>query len=55
MNPMLKHSLAEHEYLRERLRAEFTDADEDALQDTLEGLSSLPEMRACVLRSRHGR
>ena len=51
MNPMLQHSLAEHEYLRERLKAEFPDADEETLRDTLEGLSSLPEMLACVLRS----
>jgi len=51
MNPMLQHSLAEHEYLRQRLKAEFADADEETLRDTLEGLSSLPEMLACVLRS----
>src|SRR5260221_3257020 len=51
MNPMLQHSLAEHEYLRQRLKAEFPDADEETLRDTLEGLSSLPEMLACVLRS----
>jgi hypothetical protein len=49
MNPMQRHSLAEHEYLR--LKAEFPDADEDALRHTLEGLSSLPEMLACALRS----
>jgi hypothetical protein len=51
MNPTLQHSLAEHEYLRRRLKAEFPDADEDTLRDTLEGLSSLPEMLACALRS----
>ena len=51
MNPMLQHSLAEHEYLRARLKAEFPDADEETLRDTLEGLSSLPEMLACALRS----
>ena len=51
MNPMLQHSLAEHEYLRGRLKAEFPDADEETLRDTLEGLSSLPEMLACALRS----
>ena len=51
MNPTLQHSLAEHEYLRQRLKAEFPDADEETLHDTLEGLSSLPEMLACVLRS----
>jgi hypothetical protein len=51
MNPTLHYSLAEHGYLRERLKTEFPDADEDTLRDTLEGLSSLPEMLACVLRS----
>jgi len=51
MIPTLQHSLAEHEYLRQRLKAEFPDADEETLRDTLEGLSSLPEMLACALRS----
>jgi hypothetical protein len=51
MNPQLHHSLAEHEYLRQRLKAEFPDADEDTLRDTLEGLSTLPEMLACAVRS----
>jgi hypothetical protein len=31
MDPRLHHSLAEHEYLRQRLNAEFPDADEDTL------------------------
>ena len=51
MNPTLQYCLTEHEYLRRRLKAEFPDADEDTLRDTLAGLSSLPEMLACVLRS----
>jgi hypothetical protein len=51
MTPTLQHSLAEHEYLRQRLKAEFPDADEEALRVALEGLSSLPEMLACALRS----
>jgi len=45
------HSFAAHQYLCEQLRAEFPDADEDTLRDTLEGLSSLPEALAAVLRS----
>jgi hypothetical protein len=45
------HDLATHQYLREQLRAEFPEADEDTLRDTLEGLSSLPEALAAVLRS----
>src|SRR5258706_16474583 len=51
MRPDLHHSFAEHQYLRDRLEAEFPEADEDTLRDTLEGLSSLPEALAAVLRS----
>ena len=47
---MLRH-LAEYEYLREQLQAEYREADEDTLRDTLEGLSSLPEALANVVRS----
>jgi hypothetical protein len=43
--------LSEYEYLQQRLKAEFSDADEDIVRDTLESLSSLPEMLAYVLRS----
>jgi hypothetical protein len=45
------HNLAQHQYLHDRLQAEFPEADEDTLRDTLEGLSSLPEALAAVLRS----
>ena len=46
------HRLSQYEYLRDRLRTEFPEADEDTLHDTLEGLSSsLPEALAAVLRS----
>jgi hypothetical protein len=51
MNPMLRHHLAQHEYLRRQLTVDFPDADEDTIRDTLEGLSTLPEMLACALRS----
>ena len=44
-------NLAEHQYLRDRLQAEFPEADDDTLRDTLEGLSSLPEALAAVVRS----
>jgi len=37
--------------LREHLFAEFPEADEETLHDTLEGLSTLPEMLAAVIRS----
>lgn len=48
--PLLRH-LAEYEYLREQLQAEYRDADEDTLRDTLEGLTTLPEALATVVRS----
>jgi hypothetical protein len=43
--------LSEYEYLHQRLKAELPDADEDIVRNTLEGLSSLPEMLAYTLRS----
>jgi len=51
MTSNLLHNLAEYQYLRERLQAEFPEADERTLCDTLEGLSSLPEALAAVVRS----
>jgi hypothetical protein len=50
MTSMHRH-LNEHEYLRQRLKSEFADAADDTPRDTLEGLSSLPDMLAYVLRS----
>lgn len=52
MQPILVRSLAEHAYLREHLLAEYREAiDEETLRDTLEGISSLPEALAAVVRS----
>ena len=51
MDAHLLRQLAEHEYLRAQLHSQFPDADDASLRDTLEGLSSLPEMLATVLRS----
>ncbi len=52
MQPVLVRSLAEHAYLREHLLAEYREAiDEETLRDTLEGISSLPEALAAVVRS----
>jgi Siphovirus Gp157 len=51
MNPNLLHSLAGYQYLRQRLQNEFPEIEDDTLRDTLEGLSSLPEALAAVLRS----
>ena len=49
MEPLLL-KLSEHTHLRRWLETQFPEADEQTLR-TLEGLSSLPEMLACVVRS----
>ncbi len=51
MQPALSRELTHHQYLRERLSADFPDADEECLRDTLEGLTNLTDMLAEVLRS----
>ncbi len=51
MNQALTRELTHHQYLRERLAADFPDADEECLRDTLEGLTNLTDMLAEVLRS----
>ncbi len=47
----VKQELTHHRYLRERLEAAFPDADEETLMDTLEGMTSLTDSLAEVLRS----
>ncbi len=51
MKHAISRELAHHQYLRERLVADFPDADEECLRDTLEGLTNLTDMLAEVLRS----
>ena len=51
MNYGVKHQLTYHRYLRERLEAAFPDADEETLRDTLEGMTSLTDSLAELLRS----
>src|ERR1700693_3426053 len=51
MTRFLRQELGEHQYLRDRLKTEFPEADEQTLRDTLEGLSSLPEALAVLVRS----
>ncbi len=43
--------LTHHRYLRERLEAAFPDSDEETLMDTLEGMTSLTDSLAELLRS----
>ena len=52
MNPhSLKQELSSHLNLRERLREAFPEAEDGDLQDSLEGMTNLPEMLSEVLRS----
>lgn len=51
MKNLVLRSLAEHEYLREHLLAEYREIDDETLRDTLEGISSLPEALAAVVRT----
>ena len=51
-DPGRKPHLADYEYLRELLRAEYLEVDQETLRDTLEGLrsSSWPRPSACATR-----
>ena len=51
MSQPLLHELTHHRYLRARLEAAFPDADEETLMDTLEGMTSLTDSLAELLRS----
>ena len=51
MQPKISAELTYHRYLRERLEAAFPDADEETLRDTLEGMTSLTDSLAELLRS----
>lgn len=39
------------EYLREQLKVQFPDADDETIADTLEGISDLDQMLVAVMRS----
>jgi Siphovirus Gp157 len=51
MEPMLLNSLTALEHIRDQLRREFPEADDETLRDTVEGLTNLPELLARILRS----
>ncbi|HAC57408.1 MAG TPA: hypothetical protein DCF73_03515 [Rhodobiaceae bacterium] len=50
--PRLAAELHAHGYLRERLKAEFPDLDDETLADTLEGETELNAALAALIRSR---
>jgi len=51
VQPLLSIELQQHQFLREQLKSQFPDADDQALRDTVEGLTLLPETLASILRS----
>jgi hypothetical protein len=51
MQSPLTVELQMHQHLREQLQAEFPEADDETLRDTVEGLSRLPDVLAAILRS----
>ncbi len=51
MNTPIMQELQLHEHLRERLTETYSDIDEETLSDTLEGMTSLHEKLAVVIRS----
>ncbi len=50
IDPLLRE-LTHYQFLREKLAAEFPDADEETLRDTVDGMTDLTEMLAAVVRS----
>lgn len=51
MKSIVLNCLRQYEHLHEQLQSEFPLIDDETLTDTLEGLSSLPEAMAAVVRS----
>ncbi len=51
MGSPLSVELQQHQYLRDKLKQEFPEAEDDLLRDTVEGLTRLPEMLAAIVRS----
>jgi Gp157 protein len=51
VNPLLSNTLLIHIDIREQLKREFPEADDETLRDSVEGLSKLPEILASILRS----
>ncbi len=51
MHHKLQTELSHHDYLLDRLRKDFPDADEETLADTADGETNLTDMLGVVLRS----
>jgi len=52
MNPNLHQEITHYEYLRDQLAAQYPEADEETLLDTLEGITDLHEAISTVMRAR---
>jgi hypothetical protein len=50
-SPSLSLEVTKYQLLKERLRSEYPQPDDETLQDTLEGITELHEMIAAVIRS----
>lgn len=51
MHSQLASEFQLHQFLREKLKAEFPEADDETLRDSVEGMTRLPEVLAAILRS----
>jgi hypothetical protein len=51
MHPQLSVEFQQHQFLREKLKAEFPETDDGTLRDTVEGMTRLPDVLAAILRS----
>ena len=49
--PALHHDMHLYNYLRQKLLEEFPEADDETIRDTLEGLTTLHELIAEIIRS----
>src|SRR3990170_7970672 len=49
--PALRHDVHLYTYLREKLLEAFPEADDDTIRDTLEGITTLHELIAEIIRS----
>jgi hypothetical protein len=51
MHSQLSSEFQLHQFLREKLKAEFPEADDETLRDTVEGMTRLADILAAILRS----
>jgi Gp157 protein len=51
MRSQLSSEFQLHQFLREKLKAEFPEADDETLRDTVEGMTRLGDVLAAILRS----